>query len=351
VARPVAATPHLNAGTTALYRGTLQLDVSRARRSEALSWAVPALRAATVVDPGNSAALRNLALALAASGYDRDEVRRVVDEALAHTRREDRDAMFGVGRAYAAAGVWNEAIAVWTEIGAGPQLLRAGRQLAQGPDWETGITALLAAAKVGAPGRSAPDAITRTALAHGATAEGAIDRIWPLVKTGGTVEYYARLQMAHVYRLAGHLELAEMALVDASVVGRDEQLELERGLLRLRQERIPEAESLLRWAVAHPSEPPQAIPEGDDPHYWLAVVLARQGNHAEAVSVAREGLAQLPSEQGSLRVPYQTLLGESLLALGKPNEALVAFRAGQRIEPNNPRLADGIARARAALGQ
>jgi tetratricopeptide (TPR) repeat protein len=221
----------------------------------------------------------------------------------------------------------------------------------QGQDWEPGVSALIAAARVGAPGRSAPDAITRAALARGLTPEEAVGQLQPLVESGGMVEYFARLQAAHVYRQAGRLDLAEQALTDATRAGLDPQFELERALLRVAQGRLPEADAALTYIVAHASEEPAGIPDGDDPRYWLAVVQLRLGNPAEALVTARAGLAELSADQASLRAPYQAVLGESLLALGRPADALAAFRAGQRIAPSDAELADGVRRARAALGQ
>jgi tetratricopeptide (TPR) repeat protein len=345
-ARAIAASPFLNVGTTALYRGTLS-DASRADRDDAIGRAVAALQIAVQIDPASVSTRRNLSLALAAGG-DRDGALRLADEALALTAPDDRDALFGVGRAYAAAGALDVAIATWTEIGAGPQLLRLGRQLSLGPDWETGISALVAAARVGAPVRPAADAITRSALAHGESTDAAIKRLEPLLAAGGMIEYFARLQVARLYRLDGRLEPAETALTEAYAIERDEQFELERGLQLVWREHYPDAEQALLWVLNHPADPPKPVPDGDDPTYWLALVRLRLGRSDEAVTTARAGLAALPSEQASLRVEYHLLLGESLLAAGKPDQALTILRAGQRLAPADVRFADVVARARAA---
>jgi hypothetical protein len=45
------------------------------------------------------------------------------------------------------------------------------------------------------------------------------------------------------------------------------------------------------------------------------------------------------------------VLGESLLALGRPEEALAAFRAGLRVAPSDPGLVEGVRRAQGALGR
>jgi O-antigen ligase/tetratricopeptide (TPR) repeat protein len=347
LARPIAATPLLNAGTTALYRGTLTEDLSRAERSRALAWAEPPLRLALRVDPESGVVTRNLSLALAARG-DREGARRLADDARAHTDPDDRNGLFGVGRAYAAAGALDDAIAVWTEIGAGPQLLRVGRQITESPNWETGITALVSAATVGAPARLAAEEISRAAIAHGESTDAAIRRLAPLVAAGGKVAYFAHLQIARLHRLDGQRVLAAQAVARADEIDRDEQLALERGLQLVWSEQFAEAEAPLRWAAEHPADPPHPVPDGDDPRYWLAFVQVRLGRHAEAAATARVGLAALPAEQASLRAPYHLLLGESLLQSGQPGEALAAFQAGQRLAPADARFADGIARARAA---
>ena len=347
LARPLAASLPLNAGTTALYRATLPESAGRDDQARALGGAVPALRLAERIDPEGVTIRRNLSLALAAHG-DRVEARRLADDARARTRPDDVNGLFGAGRAYAAAGAYDDAIELWSTVGAGPQLMGLGRQLAGGRSWETGVSACVAAARVGAPARSAADAIGRASLAHGESTDAAIARLAPLLADGGRLAYAAKLQAARLYRLDGQLMAAEQALSEAESLGSDAQLALERGLLLVWHGQLSEAVAPLRWAVDHQIEPPDPVPDGDDPHYWLAFVQASLGRHTEAVAAARAGLAVLPEEQASLRLPYQLLLGESLLAAGQPDEALATFRAAGRLAPADPRVEDGITRARAA---
>jgi tetratricopeptide (TPR) repeat protein len=344
--RPLAAAPLLNAGTTALYRATLLEQVGRAERARDLAFAISTLRLAATVDPSSGIVERNLGLAFAANG-ERAEARRAADLAHSHTADDDADGLFGVGRAYAAAGAYDAAIGIWQDIGAGPQLMRLGRQLSRGPAWETGIAAFNAAVAAGAPPRPAADAITGASLAHGESTKAAVERLAPLVQAGGNAAYNAHLQIARLYRLDGQLGPAEDEVRTAGTFPSDEQLALEIGLLRVWGERYEEAESALRWAVEHRSKPPLTFPDGDDPHYWLAFTLAKLGRHDEAITVARAGLAALPDEQDSLRVPYQVLLGESLLATGRRDEARAAFRAGARLAPTDPHIVDGLARVAA----
>jgi tetratricopeptide (TPR) repeat protein/O-antigen ligase len=341
--RPLAAVPLLNAGTTALYRATLREQVGRAERGRNLGLALSALRLAATVDPSSGVIERNLGLAYAANG-ERGEARRAANLARARTADDDADGLFGVGRAYAAAGDYAAAIGIWQDIGAGPQLMRLGRQLSQGPAWEMSVAAFNAAVTAGAPPRPAADAIARASLAHGESTATAVERLAPLVRAGGNAAYNAHLQIARLYRIDGQLGPAERELQTAGTFPSDEQLALELGLVRVWAERYEEAEPALRWAVEHRSEPPLTFPDGDDPHYWLAYTLAKLGRHDDAIAVARPGLAALPDEQSSLRVPYQVLLGESLLATGRREEARAAFRAGARLAPTDPRIVDGLVR-------
>lgn len=350
VGRSVVAAPMLNAGTTVLYHATLREGLNREQRATVAERALPFLRAAVAIDPDSVPARRNLALALAASG-DQAAAVMVADEARARidsTGAMRRDALYGVGRAYAAADAWDAAIDTWTEAQAGPQLLRVGRQLVQGPRWTTGAKALEAAAHVGAPGRAAQDAITRAALAHGESADQAVERLSRLVANGGPPGYYALLQQARVYRLAGRIDDSLAALEASPLIQRDIHYELERALLYAAREQWEISEPRLVLIAERPIEPAQSIPDGDDPHYWLALSQARRGKLAEAVATAQAGLRALPPEQASLRVPYAQLLGDSLLALGRPVEALAALEVGRRIAPNDTQLAASIARARAA---
>ena len=194
--------------------------------------------------------------------------------------------------------------------------------------------------------RRTPSAGRRSRTASRPTGRSfASRRCWP---PGGTVEYFALLQKARLYRLDGRLDAAQDALYQTAPSLRDAQFAIEFGLLLLAREQVADAEQPLLWAVENPSDPPMPVPDGDDPLYWLATVQLRLGKAALAAVTARAGLASLPAEQASLRVPYHLLLGESLLAAGDADEALAAFQAGQRLAPGDRRFAEGIARARAA---
>jgi tetratricopeptide (TPR) repeat protein len=119
------------------------------------------------------------------------------------------------------------------------------------------------------------------------------------------------LLLARVYRLTGSLDEAdaELALAEPSRSGAEasglyqqQQADLlaERGLLRLAQQRLPDAEQALRQAIA-------LQPEHGPAEHGLALVLLRQRQFAEASRHARRAAA----------------LGEPL-----PAADLAAIRAG-----------------------
>jgi tetratricopeptide (TPR) repeat protein len=218
------------------------------------------------------------------------------------------------------------------------------------PSIEQGLRALKAAARLGAPGRMAQHAIVRAVERGGGTVDQALGHLEPLLQ-GGEVEYQTRLQIAREYVRAGQLDRAETAFADAGRAGSDPQLALLQGLLLLARDEDAAAEVALAGAVAGLRDESLPLPDGDDPRFWLAAVQARQGEHADAVATARAGLNALPAEQASLRVPYRHLLGDSLLALGRAEEAVPIYEAGLRLAPGDARLRDGLARARQMLAR
>lgn len=350
--RPILASPFLNLGTNALYRGTLQSGLSRPERSEALSTADHWLKIVNTIHPDSVTAWRNRALAAAALGRPGD-ARILADTARLKADPADHAALFGVGRAYAEIEAWDQTILAWEQAGAGAQLLRLGLRLTQEPDGltqEQGLRALRTAAVLGAPGRLAQDAIVKAVMQHGGTPEQAVGQLQPLL-IGGAVEYQTRLEIVRVLRLAGRLDEADAALAEAARYGHDAQHDLERGLLLAVRSKDAEAESVLRDAAADLGDASLPLPDGDDPRFWLATVQARQGKHEQAVTTARAGLAGLPPEQNSLKAPLHLVQADSLLALGRAEEAIPVYQAGLRIAPGNQSLTEGLARARQAAGR
>ena len=352
LARPVLASPFLNLGTSALYRGTLQAGLSRAAQAEALADADHWLKVVNTIHSNGAEAWRNRALAAAALGRPAD-ARLLADTAMLHADPSDNTALFGIGRAYAAIEAWDQTIDAWEQAGAGAQLLRLGLRLTRDAgtaNLDEGLQALQAAARLGAPGRLAQDAIVRAVVARGGGPELAIEQLQPLL-VGGDVEYQTRLEIVRVWRLAGRLDEAAAELAASAQHGYDPQLGLERALLLVARGRDPEAEPALQAAIAGLRGASLPLPDGDDPRYWLATVQARQGKHEQAVATARAGLTELPPEQASLRVPYHEMLGDSLLALGKPDEAIPIYQAGLRLAPGHAGLTEGLTRARQAAGR
>ena len=71
-----------------------------------------------------------------------------------------------------------------------------------------------------------------------------------------------------------------------------------------------------------------------------------------ALGQGGELLAQIDSKQIVLGEPLLSIYrGEALLAMGKPDDAAVAFEAAQRVDPNRMRALIGLARARAGQRQ
>jgi putative PEP-CTERM system TPR-repeat lipoprotein len=71
-----------------------------------------------------------------------------------------------------------------------------------------------------------------------------------------------------------------------------------------------------------------------------------------ALGQGSELLGQIDSKQLAIGEPLLSIYrGEALLAMGKPDEAAVAFEAAQRADPQRPRALIGLARARAGQRQ
>jgi tetratricopeptide (TPR) repeat protein len=86
---------------------------------------------------------------------------------------------------------------------------------------------------------------------------------------------------------------------------------------------------------------------------WIALA---EGNDQEALALMREAVAledateKNPVTPGPL-VPAHELLGEMLLELDEPEEALAEFEASQQLEPNRFRGLFGAARAAELAGE
>lgn len=329
----------LNAGTVELNRATISEEAPRSERPRSLERAVSFLRTAEGLDPGNPAIPRNLAMALAAQDDNR-RARAAADRARADTAPTDGRGQFQLGRAYIAIGAWSEAIRAWDEAEAGPQLVQLAGRILRARNWDQAIAAYSAAARINPRSGGAYEGIARAARARGDTTEEIAAAFEPLIARGDLNEYFARLQIARVYREDGHPNEALEALGRAEQVHRDDEAIRERGILYVQLGRFGEAVPYLRTARL-------AFPDDPEPLYWQAVSRAGQGNHEGAVTAARAGLAKLEPRQTAERARFLAAIGDNLLLLGRPAEALAAYEQGLALRPDDSRLLGGAARARA----
>jgi tetratricopeptide (TPR) repeat protein len=329
-----------NLGAVELNRATVSEETARGDRPRLLERSTRLLRLAADLDGENSTVQRTLALALAAQG-DMRRARSAAEQARAATAPTDQYGQFQVGRAFAAIGTWADVIEAWEAANAGPQLLQLGFRLQRARNWDQTIAAFTAAAIVEPDSRTAYEGIAKSAIERGDSVERTIALLQPLIERGSWNEYYARLQMAHIYREAGRPHDALEMLGPAARIARTEELALERGLALAQLGRWEEAEPSLRDATRH-------LPEKVDAWYWFGLVEARLAKFDAAIAAAREGLGIVSADDTTRRGAFHALIGESLLGLGRPAEALASFEDGAGLLPGHPRLTEGIERARAA---
>jgi DNA-binding winged helix-turn-helix (wHTH) protein len=148
------------------------------------------------------------------------------------------------------------------------------------------------------------------------------------------------------------LELARLLYGDLHVRTLDAESSM--ALIRLAQGRLDEAEAWARRALKdHIAARGEEI-DGAYLRNTLAQVLYKKGRHAKAIAEATDALAVL-AQIGSPDHPYATpshhVLGESLIKLGKCDEAERALLNELRILKNNKMDQWRIARATSALGE
>ncbi len=145
------------------------------------------------------------------------------------------------------------------------------------------------------------------------------------------------------------------------------EVNLADGLLAARQGSLAAATSALEAMTARREKKMAARAAGASPTTSLrraqimervlrARILAAKGDREGAVEELRRAVAvqeRLPIPFGPPQVvkPPSELLGEVLLALGKPAEAARAFRHALERTPRRPRSLLGLARAHAAAGE
>lgn len=330
----------LNLGTVELNRATVSEEASRNRQAVALERAVQLLRTAEGLDARNATVQRNLALALAA----RDDARRAraaADRARANTPPSDRRGQFQLGRAYEAAGVWGEALRAWETAEAGPQLLQLGARLSRSRNWDQAVAAYRAVALMDPTSATPYEGIVRAARGRGDETEAIVAELQPLIARGDWNEYHARVQVARLYRQAGRPYAALESLRLSDRAHRGSELTPERGMALAQVGRFEEAERLLSGmaATTHDAET----------LYWLGLVRSRLGEHDDGIASARAGLARLEPGKLAERAQFLGLIGDSLLAAGRPSEAARIYEEGAALATGDRHLPDGLARARAAL--
>ena len=343
--RRLATVALLNAGTAELNRGTISEWVDKSERTDAIERATWLLRAAADLDPNDPAVQRNLGLALAARGDER-EAKAAVERARdlvdwrSVTATQDT---FQVGRAYVALNTWGEAIRAWQAAGAGPQLLQLGNRLLERTrSYDQATNAFTAAATVEPRSRGAYEGIARVARQRSGEPDDVVRALQPLAERGGDYEYMARLEMARAYREAGRLEEALATVQAAERLGSGPEVSFELGLLYSLAERWSGTNQLFVRAT-------DDLPLEADSWYWLAYSLLRQGQPSEALAVADRGFTEANLERRGDRAQLLTVRGEALLALGRPNDALAQFQEALALRQNDARLREDVERARAAI--
>ncbi len=331
----------LNFGTVELNRATLSEDTSRAERGSYLDQAVWLLRAAADLDDSNPAAPRNLALALAAQDDGR-RARLAADRARAATSPADPRGQFQLGRAYIAAGAWADAIKAWQTAVAGPQLLQLGGRLFRLHNWDQAIAAYTAAAIIEPDSNSSYEGIARAARERSDAPDQVAAQFAPLIARGGWNEFNARVQIARVNREAGRPLYALDSIRLAGVDRTSPEFDMEQGLALAQLGHSDRAEPFLEYATL-------ALPDETDSFYWLGFVQLRLGKAEAAIATEQAGLAKLEPTKLAQRGPFMAVIGEGLMALRRPAEALVAYQEGAAATPGNRHLLDGAARAEAAL--
>jgi tetratricopeptide (TPR) repeat protein/O-antigen ligase len=346
----------LNAGTADLNRATFSETIGRQERSAALDRAVELLRLAGSLDPDDAVIQRNLALALAANDEAR-QARTAADRAKALLAAPGQDSnkaeLLQLGRAYVAISSWGEAIRAWQDADAAPQLIQLGNRLIRLRNFDQAINAFVATARVDPASRGAYEGVTRAAHERKATTDEAIAALGPLLETDAPTELGARLQAARVLREAGRLRDAVQQLNRAEQISAPPELSFEYGRVWMTAGVPAGAEPLLVRAAAD-------LPYEPDSWLWYARALAALGRHEEAVAAIRQGLSRLdpsgqfapPAERlpetaavraveirRSERAPLLGVLAESLIRLGRTDEAISALDEAVTAAPRDAWLA------------
>ena len=358
----VAGRVLLNVGTAELNRGSLSEALSREQRAADLERAVSLLRQASTISPNDPAIQRNLALALAATDDSR-RGRAAADRAKALTSPDNRSDLFQLGRAYTALSAWGETIRAWQAAGAGGQLLQLGNRLIRARNFDQAENAFAAAARLDPDSRGAYDGITQVGRQREMTAKEIEGEFAPLLEPGSATEYDALLAVSRAYREDGQPREAREVLKRAQYLQAGGDLSVELGLVAMQA-------GLADVAVDHLERAAGRLPYDPDTWFSYSRALARAGRYEDAVAAVRSGLSRLdPSGQfappaprlpetaavraeqikRSERAPLLGVLGQSLIALGRPGEALPALDEAVDAKPGDPWLASILTAAHDGL--
>lgn len=102
----------------------------------------------------------------------------------------------------------------------------------------------------------------------------------------------------------------------------------------------------LLWLVGAPALGATQPSSAADSDWETAVAAAREGRFEDAAAAARRVVATHPDHPGG-----HSLLGSSLLSLGRTEEALASLEEAHRLAPNEPSHALTLARARLKSGR
>jgi O-antigen ligase len=340
--RPVAGLALVQIGTADLNRATLSEDVGRAERQLRLERAVWALRLAVDFLPGSAVAERNLALAYAGAQDDR-RARQAADRAKAATEPDDQLGQFQVGRAYAAANVWSEAIRAWQASESAPQLLQLGGRLVRTRNWEQALSAYRAAASVQPNSRGAYEGIARVGQERGDTTDQILAMLAPYIASDPTqadiATHLALVASANVLINDSAPMAALELLAKAETIETTPASALAYGIA---------ATSIGHYSDAVPrlSDAAHFFDDDVEPCRWHVEAYLGMRELERAAAVVRQCLTREEATRRPLRALLLAIQAQVALASGDADAARVLIDEARRLNPSEPRAVD----ARGRLG-
>jgi tetratricopeptide (TPR) repeat protein len=172
---------------------------------------------------------------------------------------------------------------------------------------------------------------------------------------GARVDGMSYLGLGRAYEEQGRLDRAVEAYREALKLEPDYLMaRFNLGTVLGRMRRYPEAIAELRRALVTPRDLMRGETEGTvaSIHNNLANVLLESGALAEAVEHYQAAIKLYGSDvEGDTAFNAQFNLGRALDALGRPAEAVDAFEAALRADPDNPNALHGLGRALSRQGR